>query len=105
VNSKKLILLSISLLALVAGGYLLHQLKRAFDEYSHWQSRQAVLEKELEDLRAEAKKNREFLERLRRDPAVQDAIARKELGYGKVGERLYRMPEKLSNKEIQESQP
>jgi cell division protein FtsB len=52
-----------------------------------------VLEKELEDLRKEAKNLREFLERLRRDPAVQDAIARKELGYGEKDEVLYRMPQ------------
>ena len=69
------------------------QLQKAFAEYSHWQSREAVLEKELEDLRLEAKNLRGFLERLRRDPDVQDAIARKELGYGKEGELLYRMPQ------------
>ena len=74
------------------------QLQRAFAEYSHWQSREAVLEKELEDLRQEAKTLREFLERLRRDPAVQDAIARKELGYGKQDETLYRMPKEVDNK-------
>ena len=92
-NSRKLILVTVSVLALGAGGYLLLQLQKAFAEYSHWQSREAVLEKELEDLRLEAKNLREFLERLRRDPDVQDAIARKELGYGKEGELLYRMPQ------------
>ena len=96
-NSRKVILLTVSILALVAGGYLVHQLQRAFAEYSHWQSREAVLEKELEDLRQEAKTLREFLERLRRDPAVQDAIARKELGYGKKDEVLYRMPQDLDS--------
>ena len=85
--------MTVSVLALGAGGYLLLQLQKAFAEYSHWQSREAVLEKELEDLRLEAKNLREFLERLRRDPDVQDAIARKELGYGKEGELLYRMPQ------------
>lgn len=92
-NSGKVIPLILSILALAAGGYLVLQLQRAFAEYSHWQSREAVLEKELEDLRQEAKTLREFLERLRRDPAVQDAIARKELGYGKKDEVLYRMPQ------------
>ena len=91
-NSKKIILLTTSLLALVAGGYLLLQLQTAFDEYTHWRSREAVLEKELEDLRQEAKTDRKFLDRLRRDPDFQDAIARKELGYGKTNERLYRLP-------------
>ena len=94
-NSKKVILLTVSILALGAGGYLVLQLQRAFAEYSHWQSREAVLEEELEDLRQEAKTLREFLERLRRDPAIQDAIARKELGYGKKDEVLYRMPQDL----------
>lgn len=93
VNYRKLILLALSVLALGAGGYLLLQLQKAFAEYSHWQTREAVLEKELEDLRLEAQNLREFLERLRRDPAVQDAIARKELGYGKKDELLYRMPQ------------
>ena len=69
------------------------QLQTAFDEYSHWRSREAVLEKELEDLRKEAKEDRKFLDRLRRDPDLQDAIARQELGYGKKDERLYRLPE------------
>ncbi len=93
VNSRKLILLTLSVLALGAGSYLLLQLQKAFAEYSHWRTREAVLEKELEDLRLEAQNLREFLERLRRDPAVQDAIARKELGYGKKDELLYRMPQ------------
>ena len=65
-NSRKLILVTVSVLALGAGGYLLLQLQKAFAEYSHWQSREAVLEKELEDLRLEAKNLREFLERLQR---------------------------------------
>ena len=91
-NSRKIILLTASSLALLAGGYLLQQLRDAFDEHSHWRSREAVLEKELEDLRQEAKADRKFLERLRRDPDFQDAIARKELGYGKTNERLYRLP-------------
>jgi cell division protein FtsB len=92
VNSRKIILLTASFLALLAGGYLLLQLQTAFDEYTHWRSREAVLEKELEDLRQEAKTDRKFLDRLRRDPDFQDAIARKELGYGKTSERLYRLP-------------
>ena len=50
------------------------------------------LERDKEDLRQEAKTDRKFLDRLRRDPDFQDAIARKELGYGKTNERLYRLP-------------
>ena len=104
-NSKKIILLTTSLLALVAGGYLLLQLQTAFDEYTHWKSREAVLEKELEELRQEAKADRKFLERLRRDPDFQDAIARKELGYGKANERLYRLPKDNDEEKPQVQQP
>ena len=72
---------------------MLLQVKDALDEYYHWKSREAVLEKELEDLRIEVTKHRKFLDKLRTDPNYQDEIARKELGYGKKGERLYRFPE------------
>ena len=82
------------MLGLSLGGYLLIQIKQAFDEYNHWKSREAVLEKELEDLREEVSKHRQFLNKLRTDPNYQEEIARKELGYGKEGERLYRFPEK-----------
>ena len=34
-----------------------------------------------------------FLDKLRSDPDFQDAVARKELGYGKPDERLYRFSE------------
>ena len=75
--------------------YLLLQLNRTYDEFSHWKSREAVLKKELEDLRTEANDHRQFLDKLRRDPDFQDAVARKELGYGKKDELLYRFPEKI----------
>ena len=55
------------------------------------------MEKELEDLRIEADDHRQFLDKLRRDPDFQDAVARKELGYGKKDERLYRFPETIVN--------
>ena len=79
-------------LVLIAAIYLLIQLNRAYEEFSHWKSKEAVLEKELEDLRTEANDHRQFLDKLRRDPDFQDAVARKELGYGKKEERLYRFP-------------
>ena len=57
------------------------QVKSAFEEYSHWKSREAVLEEEIKNPKKETKKHREFLERLRRDPNYQHSVARKELGY------------------------
>jgi cell division protein FtsB len=95
--TKKLLPLAIFSLVLIAAIYLLIQLNRAYEEFSHWKSKEAVLEKELEDLRTEANDHRQFLDKLRRDPDFQDAVARKELGYGKKEERLYRYP---SNKVV-----
>ena len=92
---KKLVTFAIFSLICAAVIYLLLQLNRTYDEFSHWKSREAVLKKELEDLRKEANDHRQFLDKLRRDPDFQDAVARKELGYGKKDELLYRFPEKI----------
>ena len=92
--TKKLLTLTIFSVILIAAIYLFIQLNRAYDEFSHWQSRETVLEKELDDLRTEANDHRQFLDKLRRDPDFQDAVARKELGYGKNEERVYRFPDK-----------
>ena len=67
--------------------------KDAIDELMRRESDKAVLEKDIEELRKEANNNREYLEKLRKDPDFQDATARQELGYGKDGERVYRFPE------------
>ena len=99
-DSKKALLVTIATLGVIASIYLFLEGKLAFEEYTHWKSREAVLEKELEELRIEAKNHREFLDRLRRDPLYQDAVARKELGYGSSVERLYRFPEINGNKEL-----
>ena len=85
--------LLVGLIIFSGGFYLMTQVKSAFEEYSHWKSREAVLEEEIKTLKSETKKHREFLERLRRDPNYQHSVARKELGYGKPQERLYRFPE------------
>ena len=97
-SQKKILLLVISVFGVLGGGYLLIQIKHALDEYYHWKSRESVLEKELEDLRREVTKHRKFLDRLRADPSYQDEIARKELGYAKEGERLYRFLKKKFEK-------
>ena len=99
-DTKKALLATIATLGVIASIYLFLEGKLAFEEYTHWKSREAVLEKELEELRIEAKNHREFLDRLRRDPLYQDAVARKELGYGSSIERLYRFPEINGNKEL-----
>lgn len=91
--SKKILTTIILLVVSIASIYLLLQLKVAYEEFSHWKTKEAVLEKELGDLRKEANNHRKFLEKLRRDPEFQDAVARKELGYGNKEDRLYRFSE------------
>jgi len=78
--------------------YLVIKVNQALQEYKHWQTRESVLEKELQVLREEAKLHQQFLDRLRRNPDFQDEVARKELGYGKPNEWLYRFPEEPTQK-------
>ena len=88
--SKKLLSFIVFTIIAAAAVYLIFHLKNVYDEFAHWKSKEEVLEKELNDLRQEANSHRKFLEKLRRDPEFQDAVARKELGYGDKEERLYR---------------
>jgi cell division protein FtsB len=94
---KKLFPLTLFLLLLTCLAYLAFQLNRTFQEYKHWKTRESVLEKELEVLKEEARGHQEFLDRLRRNPDFQDEVAKKELGYGKPDEWLYRFPPENEN--------
>ena len=91
-KNKKIIVVVALMVALIALSYLLIQLNGAHQEYSHWKSRESVLIKELESLKAEATKHQKFLDQLRRSPDFQEDVARKELGYGTEEEWLYRFP-------------
>ena len=73
---------------------LLIKLNEANRELSLWESKKEVLEEELKNLRIEAKRNREFLEKLRKNPDFQNDVARRELGYGKKDEKVFRFSEK-----------
>jgi cell division protein FtsB len=96
---KKLFPISLLIFSVISLCYLTLQVNQALQEYKHWKTRESVLEKELEVLREEARNHQQFLDRLRRNPDFQDEVARKELGYGKPNEWLYRFPEKKpSNK-------
>jgi cell division protein FtsB len=94
---KKLFPLTLFFLLLICLVYLAFQLNRTFQEYKHWKTRESVLEKELNVLKEEACKHQEFLDRLRRNPDFQDEVAKKELGYGKPDEWLYRFPPETKN--------
>mgnify|MGYP001213954225 CR=1 FL=1 len=73
---------------------LLIKLNEANRELSLWESKKEVLEEELKNLRLEANRNREFLEKLRKNPDFQNDVARRELGYGKEDEKVFRFSEK-----------
>tara|TARA_B100002019_G_C20899938_1_gene417609 strand:+ start:69 stop:362 length:294 start_codon:yes stop_codon:yes gene_type:complete len=73
---------------------LLIKLNEANKELSLWESKKEVLEEELKNLRIEANRNREFLEKLRQNPDFQNDVARRELGYGKKDEKVFRFSEK-----------
>lgn len=91
-KNKKFIVSVAVMVGIIALSYLLIQLNGAHQEYSHWKSRESVLIKELESLKAEAAKHQKFLDQLRRSPDFQEDVARKELGYGTKEEWLYRFP-------------
>ncbi|MDG1138601.1 MAG: septum formation initiator family protein [Opitutales bacterium] len=80
-------------IAISAAIWLLVSYKDALDELSYRESNKAVLEKDIHEFRKEADNNRKYLENLRKNPDFQDATARKELGYGAKGERVYRFPQ------------
>lgn len=82
---KKLVTFAIFSIIFAAAIYLLLQLNRAYDEFSHWKSREAVLEKELEDLRTEANDHRQFLDKLRRDPRLSRCSSEKRARLWKKG--------------------
>jgi cell division protein FtsB len=94
---KKLFPLTLFFLLLICLVYFAFQLNRTFQEYKHWKTRESVLEKELNVLKDEACEHQEFLDRLRRNPDFQDEVAKKELGYGKPDEWLYRFPPETKN--------
>ena len=52
--------LLVGLIIFSGGFYLMTQVKSAFEEYSHWKSREAVLEEEIKTLKAKQKTSRVF---------------------------------------------
>ena len=83
------VILGLVLLGVV---YLFTQSRLAFEELLHWKSRESVLIEEIEVLREESRAHQQFLDKLRRNPDFQDEVVRKELGYSKPDEWLFRFP-------------
>ena len=59
-----------------------------------WQLRQGVeaLEREIQELRAEADRLNRTVDRLREDPALVEQIAREDLGMVRPGEKVLKFP-------------
>ena len=83
----------LALVALVAVGYPWMRLQSTYLEYDKWRTREAVLREEVRKLKEEIAQHRQFLDRLASDPAFQEAVTRKEIGFAKPGEHLYHFPE------------
>ena len=94
-----------SVATMVAMVFLGLSLRDAHDESKHWKARKATLEDELLKLRKEVEEHVAFLDRLRRDPGFQDAMARKELGFGKLGELNFRFPKEEANLTEERAEP
>ncbi|MBO93423.1 MAG: hypothetical protein CMI32_00800 [Opitutales bacterium] len=91
-NGKKLLWITLGCLQL---GVLVFFGYRLFEEYRELEfreSKNAALKHERNDLHGKIEHRRDFLDRLSRDPELQDNVVRRELGYGKAGETVYRFP-------------
>ena len=88
----------LTVVALVVVGYPWMRLRTTYLEYENWRSREAVLREEVRKLKEENAQHRQFLDRLSREPAFQEAVARKEIGFGKPGEHLYHFSEEKKDK-------
>jgi cell division protein FtsB len=68
---------------------------RLFGEYSeleHRKSNKAELQHEKQYLSEKIVQTKDFLDRLAYDVEFQDNVVRRELGYGKANETIYRFP-------------
>ena len=68
---------------------------RLFGEYrelEHRESKKAELQHEKQYLSEKIVQTRDFLDRLAYDVEFQDNVVRRELGYGKANETIYRFP-------------
>jgi cell division protein FtsB len=91
-NGKKIILyvqIGLQIGVLLFFGY---RLQAEYRELEYRESNKATLEQKKSDLIHEIAQHRDFVDRLTRDPDFQDTVVRRELGYAKEGETVYRFP-------------
>ena len=91
-NGKKLLWVTLGCLQLGVLVFFGYRLFEEYRELEYRESKKAALEHEKSDLRKKIEHRRDFLNRLARDPEFQDAVVRRELGYGKTGETVYHFP-------------
>ena len=91
-NGKKLLWLTIGCLQLGVLVFFGYRLFEEYRELEYRESKKAALEHDKNDLQKKIEHRRDFLDLLARDPEFQDAVVRRELGYGKTGEIVFRFP-------------
>ena len=69
-----------------------YRLQAEYRELEYRESNKAALEQKKADLIHEIAQHRDFVDRLTRDSEFQDTVVRRELGYAKEGETIYRFP-------------
>ena len=89
-NGKKLLWVTLGCLQLGILGFFGYRWFEEYRELEFRESKNAALEHERNDLREKIECRRDFLDRLSRDPEFQENVVRRELGYGKAGETVYR---------------
>ncbi|MFP6854534.1 MAG: septum formation initiator family protein [Opitutales bacterium] len=91
-NGKKLLWITMGCLQLGVLVFFGYRLFEEYRELEYRESQKSALEHEKNDLHEKIERRRDFLDRLARDPEFQDAVVRRELGYGKEGETIYHFP-------------
>jgi cell division protein FtsB len=90
VNPRRLIILLYCVLLVGGGIWAGAVLLDARAEYDQLRQVQAASEAKLAVAEARLREQERILERLRRDPAFVEKVIRKELGYAKPGEVIFR---------------
>ncbi len=89
-NPRRLIILLYCVLLVGGGIWAGAVLLDARAEYDQLRQVQAASEAKLAVAEARLREQERILERLRRDPAFVEKVIRKELGYAKPGEVIFR---------------
>lgn len=73
--------------------------QKSYREHQHMQMREAAYEARLGEVREEIRVNERYLELLLKDPAFLERVVRKQLGYVRRGEVVFRFDDPLIHRQ------